>query len=85
MRYAFIRNNEQRHPVSVLCRVFKVSMSGYFGWKARPESKRTIENRRLLKEIKDIHNGVIKEIATFNKGDSLIIAIASKVRSTDPL
>ena len=57
MRYAFIRDNEQRHRVSVLCRVFKVSVSGYFGWKARPESKRAIENRRLLEAIKDIHKG----------------------------
>ena len=31
-------------------------------------------------KIKGAHNGFIKEIATFNKGDSLIIAIASKVR-----
>lgn len=57
MRYAFIRDNEYKHPVSVLCRVFKVSVSGYFGWKARPESKRAIENRRLLEEIKDVHKG----------------------------
>lgn len=57
MRYAFIRDNEHKHPVSVLCRVFRVSVNGYFGWKARPESKRAIENRRLLEEIKDVHKG----------------------------
>ena len=57
MRYAFIRDNEQRYPVTVLCKVFKVSVCVYFGWKVRPESKRAIENRRLLEEIKDIHKG----------------------------
>jgi hypothetical protein len=30
--------------------------------------------------IKDVHKGLIKEIATFNRGDSLILAIASKVK-----
>ena len=57
MRYAFIRDNERNHPVTVLCRVFGVSVSGYYAWKDRPESRRAMENRRLLEEIRDIHTG----------------------------
>lgn len=57
MRYAFIRDNERRFPVNVQCRVFGVSVSGYYGWKDRPESGRAKENRRLLEEIRDIHTG----------------------------
>jgi putative transposase len=57
VRYAFIRDNERRFPVNVQCRLFGVSVSGYYGWKDRPESGRAKENRRLLEEIRDIHTG----------------------------
>jgi len=35
--------------------VLRVSSSGYYAWRRRPESKRTIDNRCLLTEIKAIH------------------------------
>jgi transposase InsO family protein len=57
VRYAFIRDNERKYPVNVQCRVFGVSVSGYYGWRDRPESVRAIANRRLLEEIRDIHTG----------------------------
>ena len=37
-----------------MCRVLSVSRSGYYRWRGRPESRRTIENRRLDVHIKAI-------------------------------
>ena len=39
-----------------MCRVFSVSRSGYYRWCSRPESRRTIENRRLDAHIKAIYH-----------------------------
>jgi len=38
-----------------MCRVLRVSASGYYAWQKRPESLRGRENRRLLAEIRTIH------------------------------
>jgi putative transposase len=38
-----------------MCRVFAVSRSGYYRWRGRPESRRSIENRRLDAHIKAIY------------------------------
>lgn len=38
-----------------MCRVFKVSRSGYYAWLKRPESRRKIQNRELLKKIRKVH------------------------------
>ena len=38
-----------------MCRVLRVSASGYYAWQQRPESVRNRENRRLLTEIRTIH------------------------------
>jgi len=37
-----------------MCSVFQVSSSGYYDWRGRPPSKRTIENQRLGAKIKGI-------------------------------
>jgi transposase InsO family protein len=37
-----------------MCRALSVSRSGFYRWRRRPESKRTIENRRLDAHIKAI-------------------------------
>lgn len=39
----------------MMCRVLRVSKSGYYAWLARPESKRARENRRLLVRIRIVH------------------------------
>ena len=38
-----------------MCRVLRVSRSGYYAWRAGGESRRTVENRRLLTQIQVIH------------------------------
>ena len=55
MRYAFIRNHREAFPVTLLCQVLGVSTSGFYAWLRRPESPRTRANRRLLVEIKAVH------------------------------
>ena len=38
-----------------MCRILKVSRSGYYAWRNRPESPQRMENRRLDATIKDIY------------------------------
>lgn len=38
-----------------MCRVLKVSASGYYDWRRRPESLRTTQDRLLVEHIKRIH------------------------------
>ena len=55
MRYSFIRKHRQQFPVAALCRLLKVSASGYFAWMGRPESPRQQANRALVTRIKAAH------------------------------
>ena len=47
--------HRHEHRITTMCRVFRVSRSGYYGWKARPASRRELENRHLLTCIQTIH------------------------------
>jgi putative transposase len=38
-----------------MCRVLKVSRSGYYAWRGRPASERDAENRRLLDRIRIVY------------------------------
>jgi transposase InsO family protein len=60
MRFAFIEAEKAEFPIELLCEVLKVSRSGFYAWRERPESARTQEDRRLKLEITSIH--------TANKG-----------------
>ena len=55
MRYSFIREHARQFQIEVMCRVLKVSRSGYYGWVQRPQSIRAAQNRRLLAHIKAVH------------------------------
>jgi len=46
---------KKRHPIALMCGVLRVSKSGYYAWLVRPESDRSIENRRLLVLIRIAH------------------------------
>lgn len=39
----------------MMCRLLKVSPSGFYDWEGRPPSARQIDNERLLKRIREIH------------------------------
>jgi transposase InsO family protein len=42
-------------PVTVLCRMLRVSPAGYDAWRTRPESKRSKEDRRLSVLVRAAH------------------------------
>jgi len=53
-RYRFIKEEKANHPVRTLCRVMRVSRSGFYDWQKRPLSKRARENATLLVQIGEI-------------------------------
>ena len=55
MRYRFIEQYRKQFPIKALCRMMEVSTSGYYEWRARPESARKRANRRLLLQIRAVH------------------------------
>jgi putative transposase len=55
MRYAFIQHEHIHHPVWLLCRVMRVSRSGFYTWRRRPKSKRAQRDEALTEEITAIH------------------------------
>lgn len=55
MTFRFIEDHRQEHPVRLMCRVLGVSPSGYYAWRGRPESARTVANRRLLVDVRRLH------------------------------
>jgi|GEM_PF-759390 len=55
LKYQAIQRCRDRYPIRMMCRLIKVSSSGYYGWAARPPSVRHLDNERLLKRIREIH------------------------------
>ncbi|MEP6891079.1 MAG: transposase, partial [Nitrospirota bacterium] len=55
MRCQAMQAHTGRFLVRLMGRLLAVSPSGYPVWMAQPESRRTVENRRLLMEIRGIH------------------------------
>ncbi len=52
MRYGFIARHCSRWPISVQCRVLRVSRSGFYEWFGRSPSDRALENERLTSVIR---------------------------------
>ncbi len=55
MKYACIDRRRDRYPVRMMCRLLRVSRSGYYAWRTRPESSRTTSDRALMPEIRRVH------------------------------
>lgn len=47
MKFAWIATEKAYFPVLALCRNLRVTSSGFYAWRARPESTHTVEDRRL--------------------------------------
>ena len=45
---------EEDHSVKLMCRVLRVSRSGYYAWEARPQSEHANRDEQLLAVIKGI-------------------------------
>ena len=55
MRYRFIQAHRNEFRVWLMCRVLGVSRGGFYLWLKRPESRRSVENGRLVEAIRAIH------------------------------
>lgn len=55
MRYQFMQAHEKQFRIGAMGRVFRVSRSGYYAWRNRPESERAKENKKLLLRIEMAH------------------------------
>lgn len=54
VKFHFIAEQSQQHPITLLCQTLEVSASGYSAWKTRPVSQQCRENARLAAEIQQI-------------------------------
>lgn len=55
MKFAFIKEHRRTWPVVAICRVLKVSRSGFFAWLKRPVSKRRQRQEELIGKIRAVH------------------------------
>jgi putative transposase len=51
-KYEFIKAHRKQFPVDVTCRELGVAPTGYYEWLKCPQSKRAIEDARLLRAIR---------------------------------
>ena len=70
MRFRFIEDRRTEYPVRIMCRVLEVSPAGYYAWRSRKESRRSIANRALLDDIKRVHhvttNAMVAHVSILN-------------------
>ena len=47
--YEFIKSHQRQFPVAVMCRVLRITPSGYYAWLKKPTSDHGLEDARLLR------------------------------------
>jgi transposase InsO family protein len=50
-----LEQNRDQHQISVLCRTYKVTRSGYYGWRKRLRSRRKAQDQQLGSRIAAIY------------------------------
>jgi len=55
VRYACIHRRRNLYPIRMMCPAMNVSPSGYYAWRTRPESRRTRQDRELMRAIRLVH------------------------------
>ena len=55
MRYRVIQEHDRRYPIRLMCRALADSAAGYYAWRSRPESARSIQTHLLRSAIRVIH------------------------------
>jgi putative transposase len=53
--FRFIDAERAVYTVSLLCRVLKISRSGYHAWRGRAPSRRSVEDAALAERIRQVH------------------------------
>jgi transposase InsO family protein len=51
MRFAFIDSEKAAYPLRLLCRVLRVSKSGYYAWLRRDPSDRALEDEKIRPKV----------------------------------
>ena len=57
MKYEFIAEYAQVHSVVLMCKVLKVSRSGYYAFARGERSAREMANEKLLEQIRSVYEG----------------------------
>ena len=55
MRFAFITKYREVYPVDLMCKVLKVSRSGYYAWSRRTPSVQAQRHEQLTEQIRKAH------------------------------
>ncbi len=55
MRFRFIEGHRKVFLVRGMCWVLRVSASGYYAWRGRPEGARARANKTLVEDIRRVH------------------------------
>ena len=55
MKYECVAELKGEFPVQMMCRLLMVKPTGFYAWKRRPPSHRSIANERLKKQITQVH------------------------------
>jgi len=53
--YKFIEAQKAYYPVSLICRVLGVARSGYYAWRIRGISARTVADAEIIERIRGVH------------------------------
>jgi len=54
VKFAFVKEHQNRWPVLVICRVLRVSRSGFYAWQTRKPSARQKRQEELLEKIRQV-------------------------------
>jgi putative transposase len=52
MKYQFIAEHRHEYPLTIMCRVLEVSVSGYYAWCHRAPSQHSREDAQLAEQVK---------------------------------
>lgn len=52
MKFQFIAEHQQEYPVTIMCHVLEVSVSGYYAWRKREPSQHSREDATLAEKVK---------------------------------
>ena len=55
MRFRFIEAQKAYFPVSLMCRILRISRAGYYAWRVREPSARARADQKLMIEVKAAH------------------------------
>ena len=53
--YGLVRNHQAVYPVTTMCRVLRVSPSGFYAWRKRGPSARAQRDAEVLTKLKGFH------------------------------